>query len=360
MLCLCCAPLAALARPLLGWGYVAWWMQDQWRSMPLAQLDRLLFFELRADESGRIVERNGWPENWSALQQTAQKYNTPLDLTLTLTQPAAFNALFSSAQATQKLLDEALALARGPGVGGLHIDIEIYSDAHAQSVDGFRRFLLRLAERLREQSPASVLSAFIPLGASAPLYDELTVSVLDYAIMQGYDAHWPAAERAGPIAPLLGDEAVTWQKAVALGVKLGMRRDRILVSFPLYGYEWPVEGPKPRAGTRGKAEVTSFAPLSPAVAPNIQINIEERVRRYGAWHDPSSGSAYYQFSNKEGHFVEGWFEDWHTLSRKIDYLTAEDIGGIAFFPLGYDNSRLVEFFLRQRGARASGKAAVEY
>ena len=61
-----------------------------------------------------------------------------------------------------------------------------------------------------------------------------------------------------------------------------------------------------------------------------------------------SGSSYYQFKRKNGEFVEGWFEDERAIRRKSDYLEDEKLGGMAFFPLGYDGGQLVELFLRRR------------
>jgi spore germination protein len=126
----------------------------------------------------------------------------------------------------------------------------------------------------------------------------------------------------------------------------------LLLSFPLYGYEWQVKGRKLRSATIGQGIHTSFAPIPAGLLPDFQFNVQDQVRQYGATHDPVSGSSYYQFKRKNGQFVEGWFEDWWTLGRKSDYLADEQLGGIAFFMLGYDNGQLVDYFLRRRGPKS--------
>ena len=128
----------------------------------------------------------------------------------------------------------------------------------------------------------------------------------------------------------------------------------MLISFPFYGYEWQVKGQTPRSETIGSGVITSYAPLPATVLPDIQINILERVRRYGATHDSASGSSYYQFKRKNGEFVEGWFEDVQGLKRKADYLESEKLEGIAFFPLGYDDGKLMDsLILRKHHANRS-------
>lgn len=343
---------AAMAAAPKAWGYIAWWVPDSWRSLPLGEFDRLLFFDMPINAKGEISERNGWPERWSDLRGATQLSGTPLELTLSCFDAEIFNSLFATPQATQQLLDQAVELAGDAGVGGLHLDIEIYSQARPESIERYRSFTRDLSNRLRQLAPARTLSVFFPMGAEAPLYDAATLAQVDHVVLQGYDSHWLESKTAGPVAPLRGQEAVTWEKSVAQGLHLGVPRERLLLSFPLYGYEWPVKTGKLRAPTSGKGVKTFFAAVPEGDGPEVHVNVQERVRQFGATHDPVSGSSHYQFKRKDGKFVEGWFEDWWSLARKVDYLVSERLGGLAFFPLGYDRGELVEYFLRQRDPRA--------
>lgn len=342
----------ASAEAVKAWGYVGWWLPQSWRSVPLDQLDRLLFFEFKVSPEGAIAERNGWPEQWVDLRRAVEQSNTPLDLTLTLFELATFNTLFSSTEATQRLLAEALSLADQPGVAGLQLDFEIYSLALPQAIERYRVFVRELSARLRQQNPPRNLSVFFPMGGESALYDAATLAQLDHVVLQGYDAHYLESKTAGPVAPLRGNEAVTWEKALATGLALGIPQERLLLSFPLYGYEWQVKTRKLRSATVRKGRATSFAPIAVDSPSDLPFNVRDRVRQYGATHDPVSGSSYYQFKGNDGQFVEGWFEDWWALDRKIDFLAARQLGGVAFFLLGYDGNALVEHFLFRRGPRS--------
>ena len=339
---------AVVAATPKAWAYIAWWLPDGWRSAPLSAIDRLFFFELKVNSNGEIAERNGWPEKWVDLRLAVRQKNTPLDLTLTLFDPATFNSLFTSTEATHRLLEEAVSLAHQDGVAGLQLDFEIYTTIAPDTITSYRSFVRELSNRLRRQSPSRNLSIFFPIGGESSLYDAATLRLVNQVVLQGYDAHWKGSKTAGPLSPLNGNEVATWKKAVAQGVSLGVPKTRMLLSFPLYGYEWEVKGQIPRSETIGNGITTSFALLPDSLLPDIQFNVLDRVKKYGATHDPVSGSSYYQFKRKNGEFVEGWFEDVRALKRKTDYLEEEKLGGLAFFPLGYDGGQLIDSFLHRR------------
>lgn len=330
------------------WGYVVHWMGDTWREAKIEQFDRLLFFEIKIGARGEVVDANGWPDRWQALKGAAKSANRPLDITLTLFSAEAFNHLFSNFEATQNFVKTALVLASEEGVAGLHLDVEIYEGATALALSNYQTFVTDLATQLANSSPSRQLSVFYPIGGQAPLYEPLTLRHLSAVVFQGYDAHWSGGKQAGPVAPLKGEYALNWERIFALSQLLDLQSIPVLISFPLFGYEWPVRSAAIYGETKGVGEVTTFAPVSPEFLPNNQINIMDRFAKYGATYDLTSGSAYYTFSPRKGEWREGWFEDWWTLNQKINHLCEKHLSGVAFFPLGYDRNYLVDFYLQRR------------
>jgi spore germination protein len=334
----------------LAWAYMAWWMPDSWRNPALEKLDRILFFELTVKANGHIDSRHGWPEQWGEFRHAMKHRGTPIDLTLTLFEPKALTALFSSPGARARLLKEAVALASHEDVSGLQLDFEVYDPVPAATLAGLRLFMRELAQALHHMTPAKHISVFLPIGGASTLYDEETLAHVDNVVLQGYDSHWLSGPTAGPLSPLSGDEAVTWEKALAKGVELNVPRAKMLFSFPLYGYEWPVRGSKARGATAGPGAEVSFAPLKPGLVPAIKLNVQDRIAQYGAQRDTQSGSVYYQFKAGQGRHVEGWFEDAWSLERKTDFLKHAALGGMAFFVLGYDGDELVKKYLDAVGS----------
>lgn len=342
---------SAMAEQPRAWGYLGWWLPESWRSIPLGKFERLLFFQLEVSHNGNIGQRHGWPEQWSDLRDAVRQSKTPLDLTLTLLDTSTFERVFASDESTQRLLAQAIELASHEDVAGLQLDFEVYTVLESKHLARYQKFVRALTTRLHQHVPAKNLSVFFPLGGESVLYEASTLVDVDQVVLQGYDAHSTDSKTAGPVAPLTGSDVVTWEKAVAQAFKLNIPKSRVLLGFPLFGYEWRVSRRTLRSPTLGKGVSTTFAPVPQHLLPDISVNVRDRVKHYGASHDDASGSSFYQFKLANGQQVEGWFEDRWALERKTAYLLDQQLGGIAFFLLGYDDGELVNHFFRQRARK---------
>lgn len=338
--------VASGAAPPALTGYVAWWLDDAWKTTPLDGFERLIFIEQRIDATGRILEANGWPEQWQDLRDAARDAGVGIDLSIALVRESDFIAVFGSPEARRRLLRETERLLRGPDVAGLHIDIEVYRKASTspEAIAGFREFIETLSRRAK-RSKRWELSAFLPIGGERQLYAPASLAGMSRVVVQGYDAHWPDGPRAGPVAPLHGPEAVTWAKALAEARALGVDNARISLAFPLYGYEWPVKGEGWRRETSGQGRVVPFAALPPALRGNFPSSVLERVAAHGAVFHAGPASGSYAFT-VAGARWEGWFEDWTSLRIKRQWLACEGVDGMALFALGYDAGALVSSFDR--------------
>lgn len=336
----------AQARPLL-FAYVAWWTPSLWQTQSLGQVDRLKFIEFKVGADGRVADRHGWPERWSDLRAAASRHGVPLDIVFTVLDPAVFESVFGSAAAVARLQSEVLAAAAEAGVSGIHLDVELQQPASPRAVTRYRAWVAQTAARLGQMQPQRLLSVFLASSVEPHLYDASTLALVDHVIVQGYDAHWVGGQRAGPVAPLRGPDALSWEQMAGLAMRLEVPPGKLLMGFPLFGYEWPVSPCEPRGLRRGMGETTTFAPVVEAGMPQIRFNVRDRVQAHGATHDPQTGSAYYVVPEGEGHCRVGWFEDWWTLQAKLDWVRERQMAGVAFFPLGYDQAELVGWAAQQ-------------
>ena len=323
------------------YGYHVWWMQDGWRDEPLGALDGVFFFELRADTAG-VTDAHGWPQRWSALRRAAREQGTPLYPTLSVQGAERFERVFAAPDSARALLADALAAMRASEAPGLHLDVEAYRSVSAEARRGFTRFVRRLQAAMQEEYPQGThLSLFAPAFDYADAFDEAALAqMVDRLVVQGYDLHAKGGDVAGPIAPLSGWGSNNWQAILDRYDKLGVPRRKLVFAVPLFGYEWPVEGPKPGAATQGRARSISYAPVDPERLPNLQVSATERVAAYGKQRDPQSQSPYYVFRDSTGQWRQGWFEDAQSLRAKYDFVREKGLAGIALFPLGYDGGRL--------------------
>ncbi len=345
-------------KPLQTWGYASWWYPPTGAQLDRMHLDRIMFFQIDLGSDGRIRENHGWPSHYQPLRDAARQRQLPLDVTVALQGKDGFEKLFGNPQSIHRLLETCIKLAEDTdSVAGLQLDIETYEDVTPASIAGLRGFVPRLAAALHAASPRRSLSVFIPSNGQM-LYDRTSLANVDWGVMQGYDAHWATSAQAGPLAPLHGASEFSWDKAVETGDALGLGHDRMVMTYPLYGYEWPTQDQSPRAPTTGPAAITTLEHVPEHILPLIQTNVRERVSRFGCQHDSRSGSSFYRFRDPAKGWAVGWYEGAWSLGLKHQFLIDHHLAGIAFFVLGYDGDRLVGNFHKSRST-APGNAVAQ-
>ena len=353
-----CVAQVPASKPLQSWGYASWWYPPTGAQLDRTHLDRLMFFQIDIGTDGRVRENHGWPSKYQALRDAAKQRQLPLDVTLTLQGKNDFEKLFGNPVSVHQLLETCIGLINETdSVAGLQLDFETYDELSPASVAGLRGFVPKLAAALHAASPGRSLSVFIPSNGKM-LYDRASLTDVDWGVMQSYDAHWATSAQAGPLAPINGTSEFTWDEALEIGDSLGLNHDRLVMTYPLYGYEWPTQERDERARTTGPAAITTLEHVSADILPLIQTNVRQRVTQFGCHHDRRSGSSFYRFQNPDKGWVVGWYEGTWSLPQKRQFVIDHDLAGIAFFVLGYDGDRLVASFNKSRST-AHGDAVTQ-
>jgi len=342
----CHAETTAAGRGFV-FGYAAGWVPVSETIAALPHIDRLMFMDLSIGSNGQLSNPYDWPAKWNELRTAIRMHGIPVDVVLTQFSAASFNTLFGSIEHVRQLESNVLRLAADTAVSGIHLDVEIMEPVDVAAGRRYREFVLSLSKRLKAMQPFRLLSVFFYHGADKRLYDAATLAVVDHVVVQGYDAHWLETGVTGPVAPLFGSDQVTWMNMLAAVQSMGVPPQRILMGFPTYGYEWRVNPCSTRGARVGPGVTTAFGRVHLPQAPSVTANVMERVLAHGAQYDADTGSAHYQFAHPDGGCVVGWFEDWWTLQRKLDWLQQYGLAGLAVFPLGYDNGELVGLAARR-------------
>lgn len=323
-------------RPFVA-GYHAYWTGDAWLDYPLDLLDELYVFELEAAGDGTILDAHGWPELWRPMIAAASTAGVQVVPVVSMHDPDAFEALFADANRSGRLVDTILAiLGPSPALAGVHLDVEVFRPVSPRARDGYTAFVARLGNAMRALDPRLSLSVFVLAFDDDDVYNEAALGqIADFLIVQGYDYHSMASENAGPVSALRGWGRLNWEHVVQRFDAFGVARDKIVMSVPLYGYEWPVESADRGARTASAGVTVPYAAGDDVLpeAPRARARADE----YGIHRDPSSGSPFYVFETPEG-WRQGWFEDAESLRMKYDFVRAEGLGGVALFPLGYGDS----------------------
>jgi spore germination protein YaaH len=277
--------------------------------------------------------------DWGA---RAPKADSPLDLTLTLFEPAQFDALFSQAPRRARLLAAVSALVARRFVAGIQLDIEGYAEARPAALAGFRRWLAEIDDVRRKHGKS--LSAFYPASDLFRPYDRAAAQRIDYWVAQVYDAHWPESKVTGPLVTRDTENTAAVPRAVARLGALGVAPRSVLLSVPLYGWEWPAESEHPGAATRGRARLLTFAQTPKELMPKDRLAGERTCRQHGLRRDAEE-TPHYAYRDAT-QWRQGWYEDVQSLQRKLAPEREQGYAGLAFFPLGYDQGEIVEPMLR--------------
>jgi spore germination protein len=250
-----------------------------------------------------------------------------------------FSALFASPRSVDLLVEECLGLlAATPGLGGLHLDFEVFSPVDEGVRDGYTDFVMKLRRRMTEADAGYILSAFALAFDDDDVYAEESLAAsTDYLVVQGYDYHSAGEPNTGPVAPLAGWGRLNWGYVVDRFLELGIPPRKIVMSVPLYGYEWPTDGEEPGSTTRSQGSEILVAP-PPDVMPEL-VRASVVAARVGLLRDSESGSPYYVYQDQGG-WRQGWFEDAESLRAKYAFVRERGLGGVAIFPLAYGNDEL--------------------
>ena len=321
-------------------GYHPYWAGQSWTDYPFDVLDRLYFFETEARPDGSL-ELRGWPHEWSELTTAATDAGVGVKPTISMHDEDGFEELFSDASRTARLVESIAEMVRlGPEIDGVHLDFEVFRPVRDEARDGFTSFVVRLASTLRSADPTFSISVFTLAFDHDDVFNERALAeVADYLVVQGYDFHSMGSPSAGPTAPEEGWSGVNWSTVVRRFDEFGVPRRKVVMSVPLFGYEWPVSSEEAGAETRGVG--TTIPYTAPAdVLPELPRALD-RGSTHGTERDPTSGSVWYRFEYADG-WRQGWYDDVESLAAKYDFVREAGLGGIALFPLAYGNAAVWE------------------
>lgn len=318
-------------------GYHPYWAADHWESYPFDVLDRLYFFEAEARPDGSL-ELHGWPERWSEMVHAASAQGVGVTPTISMHDEDGFEVLFADADRIDRLVDTIVTMLGALPVSGVHLDFEVFRPVDDAARDGFTGFVAQLAARIRREDPSLAISIFTLAFDADDVYNERALGqIADYLVVQGYDYFSPGSEAAGPTGPHAGWDGLNWSTVVQRFDTFGVPRRKVVMSVPLFGYEWPVESEERGAPTRGVATTVPFV-APPEVLPELP-RARASADEHGFERDPQSGTAWYRFETPDG-WRQGWFDDAVSLAEKYDFVRRNGLGGIALFPLAYGDEEI--------------------
>ena len=304
-------------------GYLPYWRYDGYPSLNYSLLTTIAYFGAELDGNGNIVNMHHWPA--SGLVTTAHNNGVRVVLTAILFDSDALASLLSSATNRTRAITNLLNQVKNANADGVTIDFEGVPSGQR---DNLTAFMDELTTTFHREIPGSFVTIFTPAVDWRNVFDYYQLAnITDGLIMQGYDYHWSGSSVAGPVAPLTGwgTYNVTWTVNDYL-TKTFNNHDKLILSVPFYGIEWPTVSGDKGASTRGRGSSVFYS----AAASNAQ--------QYGKLWDDESQTPWYRHQESDG-WYQGWFDDSLSLALKFNLINDDQLKGTAIWALTYDGQR---------------------
>lgn len=212
----------------------------------------------------------------------------------------------------QNIVDTSLDL----GLDGVNIDFEgLTSDCGVHYV----QFLRELSVACRKNNLVLSIDNYVPFNFNNFYRLDIQGQIADYVIIMGYDEHWHGSGDPGSVASI---------EYVSNGLERTLAQvpaEKVVNALPFYTILWKTEG---STVTDEYITLNNVADFLKRV--NVEPEWDEATCQYYAeW---QSGNVTYQI----------WVEDEESIKVKLNVMSAQKIGGVAVWRLGYGTSGVWE------------------
>ncbi len=220
--------------------------------------------------------------------------------------------LLSSTSTRRKLIDSLIADAEYYDLDGINIDFEsLKSSAGVHYIE----FLRELSIPCRQKGIILSVDNYVPTGYSL-FYDRPEqANVVDYVIIMGYDEHYAGGE-PGSVA------SIEFVDSGILNTIEDVPNGHVILGVPFYTRLWTVSDDGVTSQALGIAEAKSWAASS-----GIELIWNEEFGQYYGERMTSNGAMQYI-----------WMEEENSLSEKMSLVKHYDLGGVACWKLGLEDS----------------------
>ncbi|OGM02871.1 hypothetical protein A2115_00055 [Candidatus Woesebacteria bacterium GWA1_41_8] len=330
-------------------GFLPYWLTSKAQEDYSDYITNLTIFGLTIDSDGSIKKLTKPTEGepgWVALKNgrfddsitTAKAKGLELSLLFFASNEEDIGQLLSQPKIhAQTLADQAAPIMKDYGFTDFNLDIESIPEASDEARLRFTAFTTELKKQLAANGINSLTVEVTGTDfVKSKLIDVVEVSkIADYLVIMGYDYHYPGSYVTGPVAPLYGGGTES-EYDVDTAVKQAMRimpPGKIILGIPLYGYEWESLRNFPRAAVIPGGGVTASTDrVKELLVTCTTCYLGKDSIANEAFIVQTVGSIYHQI----------FFPDSTSTSGKIDYAKENNLGGLALWALGYEDSSVLE------------------
>lgn len=305
-------------------GYLVPWDQEpgfQTIKTHYSEFTEITPFWYRLDSSGKInyFGDNSYedPEIIAFLRQKGIRITPAIaNIYEEVWDAAAVSNIINNTTTTDEHIKDIVALVTSKDYDGIDIDYEaLYDNDRA----AFSAFIKRLSMALHNENKTLSVTVYAKTsepghsgGPSAQDWKAIG-EVVDQVRVMVYDYHW-STSGPGPIAP------INWAKQVAAFAVTKIPKEKLILGFALYGYDW--------VGNKGE--------------PTTWQELTQRASRYKAtvnW-DEDSMSPWFKYIDAENVQHTSWFEVARSIDLKLEIVNQYQLSGSHFWRLGGEDPQV--------------------
>jgi spore germination protein YaaH len=346
-------------------GFLPTWMVGKTKLYG-KELSQMVFLGIEVREDGSLVwdiqSKKVDGEEYAKLKDSVARTGGKNILGIKLFEDKKIEQLIASDEAKKRLMDEVDVVVKMGKFDGVNIDFEYMSNPVRVLDEDFLSFLTELRQVEWGEISIDVFANTVIKGDSVGL--KKLLERVDKLIVMAYDFHRPGSDYAGPVAPIgaeIGERSIG--EITAKIIESGLDKDKIVMAYPLYGYEWETDsdsfGSATRSAGYGKTvfyeDIVSDPPWKTAIMSNTASASSSIVPQWdetssgpwAAWQEKAQrsrivtkkvGTRYRKVT--EYYTVNQWhqayFEDNLSLGIKVEATKQAGISGIGFWALGYE------------------------
>lgn len=338
-------------------GFLPTWMVGKTRTYG-GEVSHLVFLGIEVDDQGDLIwdtqSRKINNDNYRKLKESVKRGGGKNIIGIKLFNDKKISRLLASEEARKRLVDQVKAVVEVGNFDGVNVDFEYMNDPVATLEDELYRLILEMKTAGVGEISLDVFANTVIKGEKLKL--QRMVKLLDQMVVMAYDFHTSGSNYVGPVAPIqapIGERSI--QEAVNMIKMNELPMAKMVLAFPLYGYEWKTETDQYGSKVESYVQMVSVA-RSETVVKKAREASETAVR----W-DEISRTPWLSFVDVE---VRKWTERikvgriWKNVakSRKVEVIhqiyyenidslgekfkLARDnkLGGVGFWALGYEGT----------------------
>lgn len=297
------------------------------------EISHLVFLGIEIDEKGNLIwdtqSKKINNEDYLEQKELIWKNGGKNVLGIKLFKDELIDELMASEESQNNLINQLKILFKEQKFDGINVDFEYMGNPTAILSEEIIGFFNKLKKENLGEISLDVFANTIIKGNQESLTKLL--GEMDYLIVMAYDFHRPGVDFVGPVAPIrapVGGRSIL--EVVERIGSLALDKNKIVLAYPLYGYEWKTVGNE--FGAQAKKGWSALASYKRMVE---FFDGQTQGSALTSNFDEESMTPWVSFE-ENGEIHQIYFENLESLTRKLELVKNNQVGGVGFWALGYE------------------------